>query len=631
LKLRLLGKEQVQLIVGVLGTAFALFHLYTAYFGALPALQQRGIHLAFIFLMTFLSVSIIKKGKQTSFADLLFAILGAFVAMYVVFEYRSLSARYGLFTGMDLFVSALGILLVLEASRRLIGNVMAGLAVLALLYAVFGNFLPGAVGHTGLSLNRILAYMFLSTEGIFGVALAASATYVVLFVLFASFLEQSGGGDFFIDIAFSLFGRFRGGPAKMAVVASGLFGSISGSAIANTAGTGTFTIPLMKKVGFTPEYAGAVEAISSAGGQLMPPVMGAAAFLIAEVLGISYWSLVIAAAVPALLYYLAVFIAIDREAASLGLSGIPKVQLPNTWQCLKKGWLFLLPIVLLIYLLATMEHSTTRAVFWSIIGVVICVIISGMLKGNSFKDTGKVLLKSLSKTGEGMLEVAVACATAGIIIGVFSLSGLGLKLSTVLINLSSGNLTLLLVLTAISSIILGMGLPTIAAYIICSVLVAPALVQMGVAPIAAHFFVFYFAILAVVTPPVALGAYTAAGISKGNPAKTGFIAFRLGLPGFLIPFAFSYNPALLLVGSWPEILLAFVTATVGCTLLATATQGYTFQKISLLERLLLAIFGFSMILPGARSDLLGFAAAVVVIVLGYLIRKKNIKKTRGVA
>jgi TRAP transporter 4TM/12TM fusion protein len=443
--------------------------------------------------------------------------------------------------------------------------------------------------------------MYLTTEGIFGVPLGVSASYIYLFIFLTAMLEKSGMGQFLLDLAMALMGRYTGGPAKTAVLASGLMGTLSGSAVANVAGTGTFTIPLMKANGYKPHFAGAVEACASSGGQLMPPIMGAAAFIIAEFLGIPYIAVVIAALAPALLYYLGVMMGVHFEAARLGLVGLPKERLPQLKAVLKEGWPLLLPLIVLVYFLGVLQYTPVRSAFYAIV----VMFVVSYFKRSTYITPAR-LVEGIRAAGRNILTVALACAAAGLVIGSINLTGLGLKLSAFIIELSGGNLLLALVLTMIISLVMGMGLPTTAAYIVVGTMAAPALIKMGLPDIAAHLFVFYFAIISAITPPVALAAYAAAGIAKDDPMRIGFTALRLGLAAFIVPFMFAYSPRLVAIGTPAEILWSVFTACVGVVALAAGVIGYCVKPASVFERVLFGAGAILLIHGGLLTDALGF-------------------------
>lgn len=612
-------RDFYSILITLIAVSFSLFHLYTAFFGLLGGLLQRSIHLAFAMTLTFLLFPGIKGGmKKVSPLGISMAVAGIVCAAYLVVEYEALSFRMGRPTFFDIALGIIEIILLLEMTRRVIGLTLPFVAILFLLYAYFGPYLPESISHRGYEFTRIVSQMYLTTEGIFGIPLGVSATFVILFIIFGAFLQASGGGQFFLDLALALFGRVRGGPAKIAVVASAFFGTISGSAVANVMGTGTFTIPLMKKTGYKPAFAGAVEAVASSGGQLMPPIMGAAAFIMAEILNIAYLHVCLAAAIPALLYYMALLMGVDLEAAKTGLKGLPKEELPRVSTVLKEGWPLLVPPILLVYLLAIALVTPIKAASWSILATIIVSTIRKKDRMNLRK-----LIKALEDGARGAIEVAAACACAGIVVGVFTLTGLGMVLSGLLIDLAGGNLLFLLFLTMIASLILGMGMPTTACYIVLAILVAPALIKMGVLPIAAHLFVFYFGIISAITPPVALAAYAGAGIAGASPMQTGFIACKLGLAAFLIPYMFVYGPSMLGKGSWVMILWTAISGLLGSACIAAAVQGWILTRLTLPLRIFLAAGGICLIKPGLLTDLMGFAVLLIVLGINFFVFRSH--------
>jgi TRAP transporter 4TM/12TM fusion protein len=604
---------------------FSTFHLYTAFFGILPELFQRIVHLGFVLVVTFLLYPAIKgriKNRILSGLDLLMVFVTIAITVYGLAESTdAIGIRAGIATTADTLFGVLLIIFLLEAGRRVMGYPMPLIALAFILYAMAGPYMPGPLQHRGYDLERIVQQLYLSYEGIFGLPLAVASTFIVMFVIFGAFLQESGGGQLFIDIAYRLMGRVRGGPAKMAVVSSGLFGTVSGSAVANVVVDGWLTIPLMVRTGFSPHVAAAVEAVASTGGQLMPPVMGAAAFVIADILGISYFEVCLAAAIPAVLYYVTLFFMVDFEAARLGLRGVSATEMPHIENVGARIHL-LIPIAVLIFFLGVLDWSPLKSAGWS---VVIVFAVSWLKKKTWMK--GPQIVKALRAGAKGTLEVSLACAMAGIVVGVFSLTGLGLKLSTMLLELAGGNLLVLLVLTMFASLILGMGLPTVACYIILAVLVAPALIKMGVAPIAAHLFIFYFGLISAITPPVALAAYAAAGIAKTDPFKTGWAATRIGIAGLLLPYFFVYGPAMVMIGPWSEIALACVSGIVGVIALAAGVQGYLFKRANVIQRIALLIAGVLLIKPGILTDLAGYAIVAVVLVAQINLGKR--RKTRN--
>jgi len=471
-----------------------------------------------------------------------------------------------------------------------------------LLYSYFGAYFPGFLAHRGYSISRIVSHMYFTTEGILGIPLGVSATFIFLFVLFGAFLEKTGIGKLFIDIANAIAGWASGGPAKVAVITSALEGTVSGSSVANTVGSGSFTIPMMKKLGYRPEFAGAVEASASTGGQIMPPVMGAAAFLMSEFIGMPYIEIAKAAAIPACLYFLGILIEVHFEAKRCNLRGMSRSELPRFIDVVKeRGYLFL-PLFAIIYVL-TEGYTPTYA---ALIGLALSVV-AGMLR-KATRMSPRDILNALEAGARGALGVAIACATAGIIVGVVTLTGLGLKMANGLIDLAGGNLFFTLFFSMITSLILGMGAPTTANYVITSTMAAPALVQLGVPLLAAHMFVFYFGIIADLTPPVALAAYAGASIAKANPFKTGVISTKLAIGAFIVPYVFVYNPAMLLIGTTPFTLIQnLITACGGMCGLGAAMIGYCLTHMKWWERVWFAIAGLMLIDPGTVTDIIGIA------------------------
>jgi TRAP transporter 4TM/12TM fusion protein len=606
----------VGIAVSVIAVAMSLFHYYTAAMGVLVAMQQRSVHLMFAMVLAFLLWPASKKLSKFKLPwyDVVLALMGVGVCLYLLVNYQALILRAGMPTPMDVFVGLVAIALVLEIARRTVGPELPLVALVFILYAHFGPWMPGLLVHRGYSIRSIVDHLFLTTEGIFGIPLGVSSTFVFLFILYGAFLEKTGVGQFFIDLAFAATGHMRGGPAKTAVLASGFFGSISGSSVANTVTTGAFTIPAMKKVGYRPEFAGAVEAAASTGGQIMPPVMGAAAFIMAEMTGIAYIDIVKAAVVPAILYYLGVGMMVHLEAAKTGLRGLPKSMLPHAGETLRRGWHLLIPLITIVYFL-----MVGRSAFWAAfqsINIAVLVALIGFVVRRDFKS-GKALIlgipKALENGARSAIGVAAACACAGIVVGVVTLTGLGLKFGHLVLQVAGGNLLLTLFLTMIASIILGMGLPTTAKYIVLATMAAPALVELGVPLIAAHLFIFYFGIIADITPPVALAAYAGAGIAGGNAMKTGLTAVKLGLAAFLIPYIFVLSPGLLLIDvTWVEALHNISSALVGTIALAAAVQGYFIGPARTWERVLLFSAALGLIDPGLLTDTFGLVVLGVV-------------------
>src|SRR5665648_721280 len=603
------------IIISIIAISFSAFQFYTGGFGLLLALKQRAFHLAFTLCLAFLiypgsKKSFEKNKEKIPFLDIILAILGAGVCYYLVLFYNAMVIRSGLPTTLDLIVGGLTILLVLEATRRIIGSALPIVVIVFLLYSYFGQIMPGFFAHRGYSLERIIEHLYGGTEGIFGIPLGVSSSFVFLFILFGAVLNKTGMGKFFIDIAMAVAGHTTGGPAKVAVIASGLMGSINGSSVANVVTTGSFTIPLMKSVGYRNDFAGAVEAAASTGGQILPPVMGAAAFVMAEFLGIPYIKIAAAAAIPAIIYYIAVGTMVHLEACKYGLKGLPKEKLPKLNKVLKQKGHLLIPILGLVYLLVK-GYSPLFSAFWAI---VMSLAIS-MVKAET-RLNFKKLCETFEDGAKMALGVAAACACAGMVVGATTLTGLGLKIANGLVILGHGNLMLTLFFTMIASLVLGMGLPTTAKYIVLSIMAAPALIDLGVQPLAAHLFILYFGVIADLTPPVALAAYAGAGISGGNAMKTGFIAIRLAAAGFMVPYVFALDPGLMFIGgSIGHNLLLIVTTLAGVLALGAAAGGYLLDNTKIYERIILIVSAFALLKSGLLTDTIGISLLVLVIIL----------------
>lgn len=615
------GSRIKAVLITVVGVAMSIFHIYTAQFGVFSALVQRPIHLAFAFVLMFLLYPSKKEGKGwwVQPLDWLLIVLSVISLIHLIVTFREIVLRGGAATKLDLWLGGMLILFVLEGTRRVLGSALPVIASVFILYALLGKYIPGLWGHRGVSLESLISYQYLTTEGIFSLPLGVSATFIYIFILFGGFLVASGTGEFFIDFANSFAGHLKGGPAKVAVVSSACFGTISGSAVANVVGTGSFTIPLMKRLGYRPTFAGAVEAVASTGGQIMPPVMGAAAFIIAEMLGIPYIQVAIAAAIPAILYYFALMYMVHLEAIRLGLKGIPKEDLPNLWKILKGRGYLLIPAILLVYWL-TVGYSPMKAGLWSIGSV----FLFSFAKRSNWMGPAK-LIDALKKGGTGCLEVVAACACAGIVIGVVTQTGLGLKFSTLIIEASKGFLPLALTFIAITSLILGMGVTTSAAYILTIILGGPVLVRLGVLPLAAHLFVFYYSCLSAITPPVALAAYAGAGIAGANPFSVGFMAMRLALIAYIVPYFFVFQPVLIWQGNFFDILWAFFTAILGCIALGSGLMGQLLGPLGMVARFLLMAGGLALIKPGIYTDLFGMAVLGTISILQW-IKKRDLRQ-----
>jgi TRAP transporter 4TM/12TM fusion protein len=591
-------------IVYVLAVGFSCFQVYTAAFGLLPAQLQRSIHLAFAFVLVYLlfPFKTSKVSDRLRWHHYLIAAFASLVGLYITFNYTRIMEAGGDYSMMDYIFAGLGILFTLEAARRVVGLPIVMIASVFLLYAYFGPYFPGFLSHRGFSLQRIASHMYLTTEGILGIPLWVSATFIYLFVLFGAFREKTGLGQLFIDISNAVAGWASGGPAKVAVVTSALEGMISGSSVANTVESGSFTIPMMKRLGYRPEFAAAVEAAASTGGQIMPPIMGAAAFIMAEFLNMPYIEIAKAAAIPACLYFFGIFIEVHLEAKRSKLRGMSRDELPRMRTVMKeRGHLFFPLIAIIVFLMGGFTP-----LYAALMGLVVCVLAAQVRKSTRMGIVD--ILNAFAAGARGALGVAIACATAGIIIGVVTLTGLGLKLANGLVDLAGGNLLFTLFFTMITSLILGMGAPTTANYIITSTIAAPALVLLKVAPLAAHMFVFYFGIIADLTPPVALAAYAGAGIAKADPMKTGFIATKLAIGAFIVPYIFVYNPAMLLIGTTPFTLTQnLITACCGMFGVGAAMIGFCLAPMRWWERIWFMVAGLMLIDPGTLTDVIGIA------------------------
>ena len=604
------------ILINAICNVFAIFQLYTAAFGILDAHLQRAIHLAFGFLLIFLLYPARKSWSRTSMhpLDVLFALVGAASALYIVVNYQELVFRAGINNETDFIVGVVGTLMVFEAARRVVGWPMITVAFVFIAYAFFGPYIPGIMAHRGVQVQELFDHLFFTTEGIFGTPMGVSSTFIYLFILFGSYLEATGLGKFFIDLANAVAGWAAGGPAKVAVLSSGLMGTVSGSSVGNVAGTGAFTIPMMKKLGYRPAFAGAVEAAASTGGQLMPPVMGAAAFLMAEFVGVPYFDVVKAAVIPALLYYIGVWLGVHYEAKKYGLKGTPREELPKFGPLFMEKGHLAIPLAVIVYLLVS-GYTPMRAALAAIALSIICACLR-----KSTRIGLKEIVNGLIDGSKGVLGVLIACATAGIIIGVVTKTGVGLKVATALLDLSGGQLLPAMFFTMITSLILGMGVPTTANYVITSTIAAPALVQMDVPVLAAHMFAFYFGIVADVTPPVALAAYAGAGIAGANPMRCGVIAAKLAIAAFIVPYIFVLAPELLMINATTlTIAYSALTAIIGMWGVSMAMIGFCQNALNSLQRVLFMAGGICMIIPGHITDLVG----VVCLIAAFMWQRTN--------
>ena len=607
-------------IIKAICIVFAIFQLYTATFGVLDAHLQRAVHLAFGFILIFLLYPARASWSRRSMhpLDILFAVVSSASALYIVVNYQELVLRAGMNNETDFIVGLVGTFMVFEAARRVVGWPMITVAFFFMVYAFFGPYIPGILAHRGVGVQEMFDHLFFTTEGIFGTPMGVSSTFIYLFILFGAYLETTGLGKFFIDIANAIAGWAAGGPAKVAVLSSGLMGTVSGSSVGNVAGTGAFTIPMMKKLGYRPEFAGAVEAAASTGGQLMPPVMGAAAFLMAEFVGVPYFDVVKAAVIPALLYYIGVWLGVHYEAKKYDLKGTPREELPSFKKLFVEKGHLALPLIVIVYLLVS-GFTPMRAALAAILLSICCASLR-----SSTRITFKQGVQGLIDGSMGVLGVLIACATAGIIIGVVTKTGVGLKVATALLDLSGGALLPAMFFTMITSLILGMGVPTTANYVITSTIAAPALVQMGVPVLAAHMFAFYFGIVADVTPPVALAAFAGAGIAGANPMRTGVNAAKLAIAAFIVPYIFVLAPELLMINATPfTVIYSGLTAVIGMWGASIAMVGFCQNLLNILQRAMFLVGGICMIIPGEITDAIGIG----MIIAAFFWQKTN--KVKG--
>ena len=597
--------------VAGIGIAMSVYHLYTGYFGAPEAFLHRSIHLLFtmvlIFFVSPLSKEAWAKKYRWTDAILIFLTIGCLGYLFVNYEY--IVTRYALVHPLSPWDLALGILLTLllvEASRRAIGPALPITAGFFLAYAYVGPYLPGLLRHSGFSTEMIIDQLFLTTEGIFGMPLGVSATYVILFIIFGTFLEKSGTGQLFMDFASAITGWTRGGPGKISCISSALFGTISGSAVANVMVDGWLSIPLMKRTGFKTDFACAVEATASTGGQIMPPVMGAAAFVMSEFTGIPYITICLYALIPALLYYLSLFSSIHFEAGRSGIKGIPKDELPRLRVVMARRGHMFIPLIVIVYMMIQ-GYTPMYACIYSTVAVVVLSFIRPETR-MSFK----IFLKALEESAKNTLGVAAACACAGIVIGVINLTGVGLKFTSFVLFVAGDSLIPALVLTMVAGIVLGMGMPTTPAYIVQAALLIPALIKLGVNNVAAHMFVFYFSTISAITPPVAMAVYAAAGIGGGKLWPTGLWAMKIAATGFIVPFMFVYGTSLLFIGTWFEIITSSISASFGVIALAAGLMGFFVKELKMWERIVLVGAAMLLIKPGLYTDAAGYVLLLVI-------------------
>lgn len=623
--------------------AFSLFQLYTAIFGQYTAYIQRSIHLGFALSLIFILFPAQKRLKKEKrgkvpFYDLILALLSVGVGLYWPLNIEKITMQVGRLTDMDLIVGIIAVVLTLEAARRAVGLPITIISSLFLAYAFFGPYFPGFLNHRGQDIKSIVRTMFYTTDGILGTPISVSATFIFVFLLFGAFLVKTGVGNYFNELAVVLAGRLTGGPAKVAIFSSALQGTISGSSVANVVGSGSYTIPMMKKLGYRKEFAGGVEAAASTGGQLMPPIMGAAAFLMVEFIGgVTYWEIAKAATIPAILYFAGIWIMTHFEAKRVGLKGMQEDQIPNRKQTLKHIYL-LLPILGIIFFLLIGIPTMQAALY----GILLTIVVSAIRKETriGFKD----MIEALVDGARTALAVAAATACAGIIVGVVLKTGLGLGLANGLISAAGGNVFLTLVFTMIASLVLGMGSPTTANYVITSTIAAPAIItllMLGTEPgaavplvvaLSAHLFVFFFGIVADITPPVALAAFAASGISGGDPIKSGVTSSKLAIAAFIIPYMFVFNPALLMIGSSVfEIVWVVFTALIGMIAIGAGMIGYWYRTCNWFERLVSLATGLLLIFPETLTDIIGLVMFGILLAIQYKTKYHDGNKKEAVA
>lgn len=622
-------------VIAIIAILYSLFHLYITY-NPLPEMVQRSVHVAVGMGLIFLVYPLGKKSSRRSVAwyDWILLLASLSTAGYLLYNYQDImTLRGGIPNQLDIAFAILTVVLVLESARRITGWILPIFALIFLVYPFISHldFMPDRLLTRPYDLGDIFGQLYLKTEGLYSSAIGASVTFIFLFILFGAFLSRSGMGQLFNDLALALAGHKQGGPAKVAVISSGFMGSINGAAVANVVGTGAFTIPLMKKIGYDKNFAGAVEASASVGGQILPPIMGAAAFIMAETTGVKYSTIALAALLPALLYYLGVIAQVHFRAGKQNLTGIPKADLPRIKEVLKARGHMLLPIVALVVLLAENVPVGYAAAYT----IGITVVVSWLRKETRMGV--KEILFALEDGAKQSLSVMAACVVVGIVIGVVNLTSFGSVMTSSIVTLGAGSLFLTLVLTMLASMILGMGLPSIPAYIITATMAAPALAGFGVPVLVAHMFVFYFGIFANITPPVALASFAGAGIAGGDPMKTGWQSVKLALAGFIVPFMFVYNPNMMMIDvtgadvmaktfafpEWHVILSVTITSIIGVLALSSAVEGYLKTHLAVWQRIIIAIGAFCLIVPETITDIVGVALVLAITLLNYRSAKKH--------
>ncbi len=600
----------------------SLVHLYSIFIAFLTPMVHMALHLLFALSLVFVlykpvSAAPVKHKENVAWYDAILTILSIMVTGYILVDWQGMLTRVARPNTVDIVFALILILLILEGTRRVMGLVLPIIALLFTSYAFYGYVLPKLISYRGTRLPRFASIQYMTTEGIWSTPTQVSSKMIFMFTMFGAFLLVSGAGDKLMNIAMAFAGSYTGGPGKVAVVSSGLMGMVSGSASANVATTGQFTIPMMKKLGFEPKVAGAIEAIASTGGTLAPPVMGAGAFIMAEMLGISYLEVVKAAAIPAILYYICAFAVVHFESKRLHLQGLSKSELPGKLHSLKDGFLVILPVVVLLYLVFDYYPIMKSALY----STALLIVVSWFTKANRMGP--KKILVALADTMKGMVTLALCCSCAGIVVGCIALTGLGPKFAAGLVTVVNNSEWIALGIAAVVTIILGMGLPATAAYVVAASVAAPALLRMGMDPLGTQMFVFYFSCLAQITPPVALASYVGAAIAGANPLRTALTSVRLGLISLIIPFIFVRSPTLLMQGSTGEILWDSLVATIGCIICAIGLIGYFRTTMSILSRALCVVGGLMMIHPSIISDIVGTVIVAAILTLNALQARKS--------
>lgn len=606
--------KKTNIFITIILTAWALFQLYASLSNKVPLQILRYTHLGLAISMAYILYPASKNSdrRKLPLYDCVLALLVLCVTAYFIINYKPLQFRAGRYTMTDTFMAGLGIALVLLACWRVVGPPIVIIAVCFFVYGMLGKYMGGFLQHRGFSLKRIITHLFITTEGVIGNPLGVCATYIFLFILFGAFLEKTRIGQFFINLANSLAGWASGGPAKVAVLSSALQGTVSGSSVSNTVSTGAFTIPMMKTLGYAPEFAGAVEAAASTGGQIMPPIMGSAAFLISETCNVPYRELMLIALVPAVLYFTGIWISVHLEAKRLGLKGLPREQLPELWPLLKAKGHLLIPLAGIIYLMLS-GFTITRAALW---GCLLCIAVPYIRKGTRVPFLQ--IFTALPQAARSVISVATACSTAGIIIGMVTLTGLGQRIGTGIFGLVGNSVFLSLLCAMFTSLILGMGVSTTSNYLITSTIAAPILIKAGIPLLASHMFCFYFGIVADITPPVALAAYAGSAIAGGNAFKTGVNATKLAIAAFLIPYMFALNPKMIMIGgSFYEALPMILTAVLGLIGIGGGFIGYLYGALNMPLRILSFAGGLCMVIPGTLTDILGALIVAAVFLISY--------------